>query len=105
MICIYGGELFPTKLRGMAIGLASIFSRIGGLLAPLLILMETENKDNIILKSIPSVIFTICAILAAFLTALLPETKDKPLLQTITQADQFYAENERRFAKWKNRST
>ena len=110
MAYIYGAELFPTKLRGMAIGLGSIFGRVGGILAPLLILLESKNKDNktkmgVILKSLPSVIFSICAILAALLTALLPETKDKPLLQTVAQADQFYAKNERRFSKWKNRST
>lgn len=34
VIWIYGAELFPTEIRGNALGLGSMVGRIGGICAP-----------------------------------------------------------------------
>ena len=96
VIYIYFGELYPTNLRGMAIGLVTMISRVGGILAPELIQLEKENKNDPLLKSIPMVTFSILAFVAGIISLLLPQTKDIPLLQTMTDADALYKKNEKR---------
>ena len=40
----YAAELYPTSMRGTAVGFASSMARIGGLLAPQLNLLATIDK-------------------------------------------------------------
>ena len=96
---IYFGELYPTELRGMGIGLISAISRIGGLIAPELIYLEKENKHNPVLKSVPLVTFSVIALIGGIVGLLLPETKDKQLLQTVEEAVELYANNDRRIRR------
>ncbi|XP_078000072.1 organic cation transporter protein-like [Glandiceps talaboti] len=83
MLYVYTAELFPTPARSIGIGLCSMFARIGGILAPQLLLMAT------IWKSLPAMIFGIAAIIAGILILPLPETRGKKLPETMKEGEQF----------------
>ena len=73
VVYVYTSELFPTSLRGVAYGVANVGARLGGVLAPELLLAKT-----------PSIIFGAIAILGAIASAaFLPETKDAGTLETL----------------------
>ncbi|XP_076971870.1 LOW QUALITY PROTEIN: solute carrier family 22 member 20-like [Tamandua tetradactyla] len=78
-ICVYlfTGELYPTEIRQMGMGFASVNARLGGLAAPL---VSTLGELSAIL---PPVGFGIPSILAGLVVCLLPETLDVPLAETI----------------------
>ena len=81
-IYIYAAELFPTDIRTIGLGFASMVGRIGGIAAPFIILLP---------RFTPNLIFALSGIVSGFSVLLLPETKDKPLLQTVKQAKSFYS--------------
>ncbi|XP_078000073.1 organic cation transporter protein-like [Glandiceps talaboti] len=83
MLYVYTAELFPTPVRSVGIGLCSMFARIGGILAPQLLLMAT------IWKSLPAMIFGIAAIIAGILILPLPETRGKKLPETMEEGERF----------------
>ena len=103
-IYIYFCELFPTEMRGMSIGFISAISRIGSLLAPELIFIEKENKNNLFLKSIPMAIFSMLGVVAGVIALHLPETKDQPMLHSLEDAEKFYEKNEKRLKNFRKRS-
>ena len=94
VIYLYFGELYPINLRGMFFGLTTIIGRVGGILAPELIQLEKENKNDPLLKSIPMITLSLSGFIAGILCLLLPRTEDIPLLQTMTEANEFYKKNE-----------
>ena len=57
--------MYPTELRGSAVGLASTFGRLGGIVAPLLASID---------GSLPYVIMGGSALAGGILAMLLPET-------------------------------
>lgn len=77
---LYAAEIFPTELRGSGIGSSSMFSRFGGILAP--IIGGYLGGINLI---IPIIIFTVLSFLAGFVTLFLPETKGRILPDTVEQ--------------------
>ena len=62
---MYTAELYPTELRGSAVGLASTFGRLGGIIAPLLAGIE---------GLLPYVIMGGSALAGGLLAIFLPET-------------------------------
>ena len=94
VIYLYFGELYPINLRGMFFGLTTIIGRVGGILAPELIQLEKENKNDPLLKSIPMITLSLSGFIAGILCLLLPRTEDIPLLQTMTEANELYKKNE-----------
>ncbi|KAL1764144.1 solute carrier family 22 member 13, partial [Sigmodon hispidus] len=74
---VYTAELFPTIIRQTGMGFVSIFSRIGGIISPLVMLLEQYHK------AIPMFIFGSFPIGAGLLCALLPETRGQTLKDTI----------------------
>ncbi|XP_069866007.1 solute carrier family 22 member 20 [Dipodomys merriami] len=79
-ICIYlfTGELYPTEIRQMGMGFASVNARIGGLAAPLI---TTLGEFNPVL---PPVAFGATSMLAGLaVTCFLMETRNVPLVETI----------------------
>ncbi|XP_050996359.1 solute carrier family 22 member 13-like [Acomys russatus] len=74
---VYTAELFPTIIRQTGMGLVSIFSRISGILTPLLILLEQYHR------ALPMIIFGSLPIGAGLLCALLPETRGQTLKDTL----------------------
>ncbi len=74
---LYCVELFPTLLRSKGSGLCYASARIGGILAPQLLLLKFPG-----LTSLPQMVFLILAISNSFLAFnFLPETKGKPLAE------------------------
>ncbi|XP_030871629.2 solute carrier family 22 member 20 [Gorilla gorilla gorilla] len=78
-ICVYlfTGELYPTEIRQMGMGFASVHARLGGLAAPL---VTTLGEYSTIL---PPVSFGATAILAGLAICFLTETRNMPLVETI----------------------
>ncbi|XP_062400089.1 solute carrier family 22 member 6-A [Sardina pilchardus] len=73
IIYIYSAELFPTVLRQTGIGMASMFARMGGVLAPLINMLRDPAP------TVPMVIFGCAPLLGAALALALPETANQPL--------------------------
>ncbi|XP_068094731.1 solute carrier family 22 member 13-like [Hyperolius riggenbachi] len=78
-ICyIYAAELFPTVIRQNGVGLCSMTSRVGGIIAPLINLLAKYHR------AIPMAIYGIAPIVGGVLSLFLPETNKKEL-QDYTQ--------------------
>ncbi|XP_004635290.1 solute carrier family 22 member 13-like isoform X2 [Octodon degus] len=74
---VYTAELFPTVVRQTGFGLVSTFSRTGGIIAPLVILLVEYHT------AFPMLIFGSLPIGTGILCALLPETHGQSLKDTI----------------------
>uniref|UniRef100_H0V7T9 Major facilitator superfamily (MFS) profile domain-containing protein n=2 Tax=Cavia porcellus TaxID=10141 RepID=H0V7T9_CAVPO len=79
---VYTAELFPTVIRQTGMGLVSIFSRIGGILTPLILLLSDYYA------ALPMLLFGIIPIVVGVLGILLPETRGQSLKDTIQDLDQ-----------------
>lgn len=79
LVYLYTAEVFPTVIRNSAMGLASMFARFGGFIAPFVV--------NIGIEWVSILIFSGFALLAAIMCYCLPETKDTTLLNTIEQTE------------------
>ncbi|CAH2044168.1 unnamed protein product, partial [Iphiclides podalirius] len=80
-VVTYTMELFPTSVRGSLLGICSLASSIGSMLAPLTPILNTISVV------LPSMFFCGAAILSGALLTLTPETKDLPLMDTIEQVN------------------
>jgi len=80
----YCAELFPTVVRANALGVSSMASRWGSISSPYLIFLQDY------VSWLPFTIFGAVALLAAFLTLFLPETKGVEMMQTMEEAEEFY---------------
>lgn len=76
---IYGCEITPTSLRGLALGVFSQGGRIGSIVAPFIVL---AGQSHLI---VPYIIFSIMSLLASALVLLLPETRNA-LLSDVTRS-------------------
>ncbi|XP_072031893.1 solute carrier family 22 member 15-like isoform X3 [Amphiura filiformis] len=70
----YTGELMPTVLRSTGIGACSMVARVGGIIAPLLITLG----DGVSYGT-----YGITCLIAGVMVMSLPETKNKPIPETI----------------------
>lgn len=82
---LYSAELFPTVVRNSGLGIANLCARIGGIIAPYI---PDLNKivSGDIGRILPMSIFGIVAVLAGFLSLLLPETNKPRLPETLGDA-------------------
>ncbi|XP_069814945.1 solute carrier family 22 member 13-like [Dendropsophus ebraccatus] len=78
---IYAAELFPTILRQNGVGLCSMSARLGGIIAPLVILLDRYHP------AIPMAIYGSVPIIGGLLCFLLPETKGRELEDLKSQAN------------------
>ncbi|XP_070532070.1 organic cation transporter protein-like isoform X2 [Ptychodera flava] len=83
MVYTFSAELFPTPLRSTGVGMCSMCARIGGILAPQLLLMSK------IWAKLPAVVFGVSCILAGILILPLPETRGKKLPETLEEGERF----------------
>ncbi|XP_070568360.1 organic cation transporter protein-like [Ptychodera flava] len=79
MIYVFSAELFPTPVRSIGIGLCSTCARIGGILAPQLLLMGD------VWAKLPSLVFGGATVLAGLLILPLPETRGTKLPETMEE--------------------
>ena len=84
IVYVWPLELFPTSLRSGAMGIQSFSSRVGAIVAPLVLLMGQPPSP------VPYIVFTIPAILAAILTSRLPETRGKPMPDSVSEISSDY---------------
>uniref|UniRef100_A0A915ID94 Organic cation transporter 1 n=1 Tax=Romanomermis culicivorax TaxID=13658 RepID=A0A915ID94_ROMCU len=83
IIYIFAGELYPTVVRAMGMGMSSMIAGIGLLLAPYLVSLGLYHRI------LPLLIMGAFTIMAGLLSLFLPETTDAPLLQSIEEAERF----------------
>lgn len=81
VIYVYSAELFPTVLRQTGIGVSSMFARMGGVLAPIINMLHSQSPTT------PMLIFGTAPLLGAALALALPETADRPLPDTVEDAE------------------
>ncbi|KAJ8021306.1 Solute carrier family 22 member 13 [Holothuria leucospilota] len=84
LVYVWAAEMIPTSLRSSGIGLFSASSRIGGILVPLLLILDE------VWESLPVVLFGVLGIVAGLLCLVLPETKGKPLPSTMEDTENLY---------------
>ncbi|XP_072021441.1 organic cation transporter protein-like [Amphiura filiformis] len=83
IIYVYTVELCPTPVRNAGLGLSSMSSRVGGILAPLILLLGDYWEP------LPYVVFGTLAVAAGLTALLLPETKGRPLPETLEDGEYF----------------
>ncbi|UJR32678.1 hypothetical protein I4U23_020138 [Adineta vaga] len=83
IIYIYANELFPTGIRNTGMGICSMVARIGAIVG-------TTSNDMLtrLWINLPTVLFGVLSLVAAFLILMLPETLNKTLPQTIADTEQ-----------------
>ncbi|KAH9525165.1 hypothetical protein Btru_000519 [Bulinus truncatus] len=88
VIYIYTAELLPTAIRNSGIGISSVMSRIGGILAPYIAdIGNVVHGDMAVV--LPLLIFGGTSIVAGLLALLLPETAHKMLPESVEDAKNF----------------
>ncbi|XP_066270949.1 organic cation transporter protein-like [Branchiostoma lanceolatum] len=83
IVYVFSAEIFPTVVRQIGIGMASTSSRVGGIVAPFVNLLDSYWAP------LPYVIFGGTSIIAGLLTLLLPETNKKQLPSTLEEGENF----------------
>lgn len=78
---LFTGELFPTVLRNSGVGFAMMFSRLGSMVAPLLVSLQTFAGF------LPVLVIGIATIIQAVLVLPLPETQGKTLPDTVSDLE------------------
>lgn len=82
-IYLFSGELFPTVVRNVGVGSASMCARIGSVIAPF---VSSLGVFNVYL---PPMIFGTVPLIGALLCLLLPETRGAQLPVTIEDGERF----------------
>ncbi|GLV31844.1 uncharacterized protein CBL_07604 [Carabus blaptoides fortunei] len=82
ILYVYSGELFPTVVRNMGMGSASMFSRVGSMVAPFVAELGTVQPW------LPPLIFGLMPLISTAACFRLPETLNNKLPDTIEEAEQ-----------------
>ncbi|XP_045450003.1 organic cation transporter protein-like [Melitaea cinxia] len=80
---LYTGELFPTVGRNAGVAGVTTFARIASMVAPAVVSLDDIRPD------LPLYLLAIVSFAQLILIIPLPETKDRPLPDTLEQAEQF----------------
>merc|ERR550525_1343072 len=88
MVYVYAAEIFPTVVRNVGLGSASMCARVGSIIAPFV----GRELGQATSPVVPLVIFGATSLLAGILVLLLPETRNCPLPDTIEQGEAFSRE-------------
>jgi len=85
MVYVYAAEIFPTVVRNVGLGSASMCARVGSIIAPFV----GRELGQATSPVVPLIIFGATSLLAGVLVLLLPETRNCPLPDTIEQGEVF----------------
>lgn len=83
IVYLFAGEMFPTVVRNVGIGVCSTFARFGSMSAPFV------NQLASTAYWLPPVIFGCVAIIGVVCCVLLPETKGAKLPETLEDGENF----------------
>ncbi|KAL2077664.1 hypothetical protein ACEWY4_027168 [Coilia grayii] len=78
-VYLYGAELLPTVVRNMGLGITIMASRVGSTLSAYIAYMGTYDR------TLPYILMGCISIVCGIVSLLLPETKDEPLPENISQ--------------------
>ncbi|XP_076807256.1 organic cation transporter-like protein [Clavelina lepadiformis] len=81
------GEIFPTNARTTGLSLGSMAARVGGMIAPFVLQLQTT------IPWFTQTIFGTLSIISGLLTLLYPETSNAEYMTTLDEAEDFYWEN------------
>ena len=87
VIYVFSGELFPTVIRNLGMGVVSFTNRTGGVLAPFVVLMGEYDR------SLPMLVFAVLALAASIVSLQLPETNGKALPETVEDCEISFSSN------------
>ncbi|KAF2358547.1 Major facilitator sugar transporter-like [Trinorchestia longiramus] len=85
LLYLYSVELFPTCVRNRGLSVSSMMARVASISAPFVTKSLASSYE-----SAPSLVFGAAAACGALLSFLLPESKGKPLLDSVEQLEQTY---------------
>ncbi|XP_030828584.1 organic cation transporter protein-like [Strongylocentrotus purpuratus] len=88
ILYLYTAELYPTNIRSVAMGTCSMFARVAGILAPLILTLAR------IWTPLPLVIYGSVSVIAGLLTLFLPETLGQKLPETIEEGENYGMESD-----------
>ena len=124
VIYTYTAELFPTTVRTIGLGLGSLGGGLGGVIAPYILslqvmlnnffsdlILNKESDSNLIQKPpveiswLPTAIFSGLCVGSAFLLLILPETRGRPLYETMAMAEKAWTSNATPYSKGRNKES
>jgi OCT family organic cation transporter-like MFS transporter 4/5 len=79
----FAGELFPTQLRGLGIGVSAYIGGLGRIIIPFITFLGAE------MVALPLLIMGIIAVLGGLISLRLPETLHHRLPQTLDEGEEF----------------
>ena len=80
-VVLYAPEIYPTNLRNLGFGMASVAGRLAAMLAP----FSTYIGKKV--PWMPGFVFTVVSVGTGILALLLPETLNRPLPDTIADVE------------------
>ncbi|XP_072020844.1 organic cation transporter protein-like [Amphiura filiformis] len=83
VVYIFSGELFPTPVRSIGIGMSSMCARVSGIIAPFILTLGDYWSP------LPFIFFGVNSVVAGSLALFLPETLGTNLPQTLDEGEAF----------------
>jgi len=77
VVYIHSSEIFPTSLRPSAMGLVTVGARLGGILAPYIVMLGDDHEN------LQFTVFGMLSLAAGLANLKLPETLGRPLPDTV----------------------
>ena len=100
LIYLYTAEMFPTTVRATALGVCSMGARVGGILAPQVVLY----LPTVAPKESPMAVMGVCSLVGAFLSVFLPETLGSHTVQSISDVLALSQNTKPFFAYWSSQT-
>jgi len=90
ILYMYSGELMPTTVRAAGVGSCSLVSKVGGVMSTTVAALADYHVV------IPNILFASLALTSAALTIMVPETKGRPMPETLDDVDRKHFFEKRR---------